>query len=107
MGILKEDNKLPHVVGRSEKIRQSLAVSGNQHLKILPIIVTTKIREEVKADLEQAYKLGVFVVTREVLLELMNQTVFFPDPNKLYLQAEEALQRLQNPPQLPHLFDNK
>jgi Holliday junction resolvase len=107
MGILKEDNKLPHLVGRAEKVRQNLSVSGNQHLRVLPVIVTTKTREEVKADLEQAYKLGVYVVTREVLTELTNRTKFFPDSNQLYLQAEEALRRLQNPPQFPNLFGEK
>ena len=107
MGILKEDNKLPHLVGRAEKVRQNLSVSGNQHLRVLPVIVTTKTREEVKADLEQAYKLGVYVVTREVLTELTNRTKFFPDSNQLYLQAEEALRRLQNPLQFPNLFPEK
>ena len=96
-GILKEDNKLPHLVSRAEKVRQSLAASGNKHLKVLPIIVTTKTREEVKAESDQAHKLGVLVATREVFGELINRSLLFPDANRLYAEAEEALHRLQSP----------
>ena len=68
-GILKEDSKLPHLVQRTEKVRQSLAASGNQHVRVLPVLVTTKTRDEVKAELEQAYKLGVLVATKEILIK--------------------------------------
>jgi Holliday junction resolvase len=104
MGILKEDNKLPHLVSRAEKIRNSLEISGYQSLRVLPIIVTTKPREEIKADLEQAYKLGVFVVTRETLAELLEQTKLIPDASRLYAQAEEKLKSFQNPAQFQSIF---
>lgn len=97
-GLLKEDHKLPHLVGRTERIRQSLAASGNQHLKVLPIMVTTKTRDEIKAELESAYKLGILVATREDFPQLINRTILFPDANRLYAEAEEALRRFQNPP---------
>ena len=95
-GILKEDSKLSHLYQRAEKVRQSLAASGNQHLKVLPIIVTTKTRDEVKAELDQAYKLGVLVATREDFGQLIDRTIFFPDPNRLYAEGEDALRRFQN-----------
>ena len=82
---------------RAEKVRQSLAASGNQHFKVLPVIVTTKTREEVRAESEQAYKLGVLVVTREVFGELITRSLLFPDANRLYAQAKETLRRLQDP----------
>ncbi len=100
-GLLKEDHKLPHLVGRTERIRQSLAASGNQHLKVLPIIVTTKTRDEIKAELEPAYKMGILVATREDFPQLINRTILFPDPSRLYADAEEALRRFQNPPTFP------
>jgi Holliday junction resolvase len=98
-GILREDSKLPHLVQRAEKVRQCLTASGNQHVKVLPIIVTTKTHDEVKAELEQAYKLGVLVATREDFERIIGRTVFLPDPNHLFAEGEAALQRLQNPPQ--------
>lgn len=95
-GILREDSKLSHLVQRAEKIRQSLAASGNQHVKVLPIIVTTKTRDEIKAELEPARKLGVLVATREDFDQIISRTIFLPDSNRLFAEGEEALQRLQN-----------
>ena len=102
-GILKEDSKLSHLFQRTEKVRQSLVACGNQHLKVLPVIVTTKTRDEVKPELDQAHKLRVLVVTSEDFPQMINRTLLLPDPNRLYAEAEEALRRLQNPPILPGL----
>ncbi|MBI1177464.1 hypothetical protein GC207_08500 [bacterium] len=102
-GILKEDSKLAHLFERSEKIRQSLAACGNQHLKILPVIVTTKTRDEVKSELDQAYKNGALVATIEDFPQLINRTLLYPNAEQLFAEAEETLQRLQNPPFLPGL----
>jgi hypothetical protein len=93
-GILKEDNKLAHVVERTEIVRKSLAMSGNQHLKVLPVIATTKTREEVRADLAQAQNLGVLVLTKEDLVNLTERTITFPDANNSFVEAEESLRRL-------------
>ena len=59
VGLLKAENKLAILVERTEVIKKRLSASGNGHLKILPIIVTAKTKEEVKADVEQAQKLGI------------------------------------------------
>jgi hypothetical protein len=101
-GILKEDHKLAHLVQRAEKIRQCLAATNNQHLKVLPIIVTTKTRDEVKAELEQAHKLGVIVATREDFGRLIERTLVFPDAVRLYAEAEETLRRHQSQLPLPN-----
>jgi hypothetical protein len=74
-----------------------LAASGNQHVRVLPVIVTTKTRDEVKAELEQAHKLGVLVITREDFDRAIERTIFLPNPNRLYAEGEETLRRLQNP----------
>jgi Holliday junction resolvase len=102
-GILREDSKLAHLVQRAERVRQSLASCGHQHLRVLPLIVTTKTRDEVKAELDQAYKLGVLVATSEDFPQMINRTLLLPDPSRLYAEAEETLHRLQNPPILPGL----
>ena len=95
-GILKEDSKLPHLCQRTEKIRQSLTNSGNQHVRVLPMLVTTKSRDEVKSELEQANKLGVLVATKEDFNEIISRTAFLPNPDRLYLEGEESLRHLQN-----------
>lgn len=95
-GLLKAENKLPTLVERTEIVRRSLANSSNGHLKVLPVIVTNKSREEVKADLEQAQKLGILVVMRESFPTLIARTYLVQDPNQLYKLAEDAIRRGQN-----------
>lgn len=89
-GLLKADNKLPRVIERAETVRRKLDASGNRHLRVLPIMVTSKDREEVKADLEQAEKLGVVVVTKESLLQALNRTLVLPDAEGIYAEGERT-----------------
>jgi len=102
-GLLKGDNKLPKLVERAQRIRQSLTASGNSHVRVLPVIITTRTREEVKPDIEQATKSGVLVATREGFAELINRTNLLPNSDWLYVQAENELKKLQTPsPFAPH-----
>src|SRR5262249_16357023 len=64
-GLLKADNKLSLLVERAERVRQGVAASNNRHLRVLPVIVSSKTRDEIRADIEQAEKLGVLVMSRE------------------------------------------
>ncbi len=94
-GLLKAENKLANLVERSEKVRKRLASSGNSHLRILPVIVTAKDREEVKADLEQAQRLNILVVTRETLFDWFSQTIVATDADAVFKQAMQSLQSKQ------------
>lgn len=100
-GILKEESKLPHVIERAATVRQSLTSCGQQQPRVLPVIITTKTREEIAAELDQAHKHGVLVLTREDFSKLIKKTMHFPDPNQLYAEAEQKMQRLKNPPPFP------
>jgi hypothetical protein len=91
-GLLKAENKLANLIDRTEAVRKRLVSSGNGHLKLLPVIVSSKTKEEIKADLEQAQKLGVVVLTRETLLELLQQTIAAPDPEAIYTLAWAGVQ---------------
>lgn len=86
-GLLKAENKLAILVDRTEAVRKRLFQSGNSHLKLLPVIVTSKTKEEIKADLEQAHKLGVHVITQEILQELLPQTIASPDAEAIFTRA--------------------
>jgi len=90
-GLLKEDRKLPHLCERRAKVKQSLAASGHAHLRVLAIIVTSKTREEVKAELEEAQKQNVFVVTRETIDGMLKRSLILPDADQLFMEAEESL----------------
>lgn len=91
-GLLKAENKLANLIDRTEAVKKRLASSGNGHLKLLPVIVTAKTKDEVKADLEQAQKLGILVVTQESLNELMQQTISAPDSEAIFARAWDSVQ---------------
>jgi hypothetical protein len=97
-GLLKAENKLPLLVERTEKVRQSLAASGHANLSVLPIIVTTKTRGEVMAELDQARNAGVYVIAREELNDLIERSSVIPDADGFYERAESTFERVQIPP---------
>jgi len=95
-GLLKADNKMPRLIERAEALRRSLDASGNRHLRVLRVMVTSKEREEVKADLEQAEKLGVVVITKETLREALNRTLVVPNAENIYVDGERAAREGQD-----------
>jgi hypothetical protein len=95
-GHLKADSKLARLVERSQTIRKRLDESGNRHLKLLPVIVTSLGKEEVKADLDQARSLGVAVATREDLVSALNQTIATSNAESIFTRALESLSSQQS-----------
>jgi len=92
-GILKEGHKLSLLNERTERVRTGLRASGNEYLRVLPVIVTTKSREEVKADLESAYKLGIHVICGEDIDTAIKNTLVPQNAEQLYSTAEESVLR--------------
>lgn len=90
-GPLKTDNKLPRLIERSEIVRGRLAASNNQHLKVLPVIVTSKRRVEVRADIEQAERLGVLVITAELLEATLSRTLVRGDADEIFVEGERTV----------------
>lgn len=90
-GLLRTENKLPLLIDRTEALREKLKRSGTPQLKVLPLIVSTKTRLELSADLEHAQKLGVLVVSQEDLQEMLGRTYLVQDANRLYQEAEERV----------------
>lgn len=107
-GILKADHKLSLLIERTETLREGLASSGSHHLRALPVIVTTKPRKDVQADIEQAEKLGVLVITRDEISNLLNQSLVLPNAEKMYLDAEQTVKEAKEKhapnhvPNMPH-----
>lgn len=94
-GLLKADNKLPRLIERAEALRGKLELSGNRHLRVLPVIVSSKSREEVRADLEQAEKLGVLVLTKESLHQAIDRTLVRQDADQIYAEGERVVREQQ------------
>lgn len=95
-GILKAQNKLANLVERTEVIRKRMMASGNGHLKLLPVIVTSKTKEEVRGELQQAEQSGVIVVTRETLEELLRETIALPNTEEIYMRGWQSIQPKQD-----------
>jgi hypothetical protein len=90
-GLLKAENKLALLYDRAEAVRRKLAVSNNAHLRVLPVIVTSKTLGEITPDIEAAEKLGAAVLTREGLDQMLDRTLLQPDADQVYSQAEQAV----------------
>jgi hypothetical protein len=95
IGHLKADTKLAKLLQRTETIRQRLDTTGNRHLRVLPVLVTSLTVDELKAELEQARKLGVFVVTREDLIKMLDRSIFVQNADRIYDEAENSLHDTQ------------
>jgi len=83
-------------------VRSGIVASNNQHLRVLPIIVSSKSRSEVAADIEQAVKLVILVLTSENLARAIDNTLVLPNAEKMYddawakLEMERATQDAQS-----------
>jgi len=92
-GLLKADNKLPLLIERAERVRAGVVASNNKHLRVLAAIVTSRTRAEISADIEQAEKLGVLVMSRENLRQAVSRTLVFSNAEQFY---EEAIQTVES-----------
>jgi hypothetical protein len=90
-GLLKSENKLPLLHDRAQAARRALEKSENRNLALLPVLVTSKTKDEVRPDLEQAEKLGILVMTREDLEEGITRTMVIPNADQLIEQAQETV----------------
>jgi len=89
-GLLKADDKLSLLIDRAERVRQGVVASNNQHLRVLPVIISSRTQAEISADIEQAEKLGVLVITRENLEQAITRTLVLPNAEQLYEEAITA-----------------
>lgn len=96
-GHIKADTKLAKLVERAQTVRRRLDASGNRHIRLLPVIVTTLSREEAKADLDKAEQLGVVVVTSEDVSAALGRSVLRQNADLIFSDAEKSLLSRQNP----------
>lgn len=96
IGLLKAGDKLAKLVARYVMLRDRLDKSNNRHLKLLPIMVSPLPRAELQADLEQAERLGVLVLAREQLDQIVPRTVIGNNPDELFQEAEKRIQSAQD-----------
>jgi hypothetical protein len=93
---LGSDKKLPDLVANAEKLRRKLDGADQSHRKLLKVLVTTLRADDTAAEREQAARLGVLVVTREDIDDVINRSIAFPNAEKIYAEAFEAARAAQS-----------
>lgn len=88
VGLLKEDHKLPILHDRVQAMRRNLRASNMGHIRVLPVIVTAKTTEEIRAELPSARSIAAYVVTRETIDNLLERTLSPSSADQLYRDAE-------------------
>jgi hypothetical protein len=95
VGLLKDDSKLQRLHDRAEAVRRNLDTSSTRHVRVLPVIITAKSAEAIKADMEQAEKLGIFVIAREGIEQLIPATLFPQNADQFFERAEQSVREAQ------------
>ena len=90
-GILKAESKLSLLHSRAQTVRTALKTDDINGPRVLPVIVTTKTRYEIEAELEDASDLGILVLCREELDAIIEGAMPLPGPDELF---EKALQHV-------------
>lgn len=89
-GLLKTD-KVGLLNERTIKARNALVASGNSHLRVLSVFVTSRSRDEIAADLPHAERNSILVLTRENLLDAIERAFLQGDAEQFYQQAEQTV----------------
>lgn len=92
-GLFSTD-KLSKLAERSLVLKKKLESSGHAHIKVLPIMVTSKPQDEIAALIDHAERNGVDVICKENLLSLLNNDSFFDyQANKIFDEAFANMER--------------
>jgi hypothetical protein len=93
-GAINNNGKLSKLLARAAALLEKLKQTGNPHLKVLPVVITTMKREAL-TDEEIASSKGIYVATYEDLERLANESIIPKNAD----QAFESLWSLAHPPQ--------
>ncbi|HDR8937560.1 hypothetical protein LGM38_02285 [Burkholderia vietnamiensis] len=94
-GAMQNDGKLSKLLSRLGMVRDRLGSTGNSHIRLVAVMVTTLDFENV-TDLKQATDNGVIVLTSENIASLMGRTKSVPDANLLFEEWWQQAQPLES-----------
>lgn len=101
-GVISTDKKVANLLSRKAVVLERLARASHNQVRVLPVIVTSKGRDEVVQEIQPAQERGVLVLTRDDLVDLLNRTDMLPDADQLYSEAEKRLAgSVETEPTLP------
>ena len=90
-GVISTDKKVANLLSRKAVVLERLARASHNQVRVLPVLVTSKGRDEVAQEIGPAQQRGVLVLTREDLVEMLNRADVLPDADDLYNNAEAHL----------------
>jgi hypothetical protein len=96
-GLLGADKKMATLVERAAMLRRQLDAVGQQNRQVLKVMVTSKPSDEIAAERPDAERLGVLVLTREDLDELVLHSIGIPDAERLFTEALEGVKAKLEP----------
>jgi len=88
---LKTDSKMARLLQRTAAVRDQLAKSSHQHLRILPVMVTALPPAEIEAEASEAKSSGVYVLSADGLDEAIQRTLIPPRADALFVEVEQTL----------------
>jgi len=90
-GMLRSDSKIPKLIERTDGIRRRLELAGNRHLRVIPVIVTTKSRKEIISEVDQVERQNVCIICLENLEKAVLDTVVSQDADRIFENAEHSI----------------
>lgn len=91
VGLLDNKDKLAKLIYRATKIKSRLAETGLADISVLPVIVTSLSREDVRGDIDKAAKHQIAVICKEELDGLFNKLSLPPHPDSLFRAARRYI----------------
>jgi hypothetical protein len=86
-----KENKPQKLLDRTTDVEAALARAGIQGRLCLPVMVTSKRRDEIIHDVEDCERKGIFVFTRDDLEELRAATIVLPNPDLRVKQIKDRI----------------
>ncbi len=82
---LNDKDKMSKLVSRTNQLKERLKLSGHPHLLIQPVIVTALSRSDVSADLPEAGRNGIVVISRDDIKLLLERVALsLSDPEDIF-----------------------
>lgn len=83
-GNLKAGHKIAYLVERTEKVRQTLTSSGQPHIRVLPLMITSLPPDQIRIDLPGANNAGIVVIHSDEIEKLLHDIGFPVDPESKF-----------------------
>jgi hypothetical protein len=86
-----KSDKLTKLIQRTIRIKEYLSTTLHSYSEVIPVLVSTLPTAEVHAQRDSAAKMGVALICKENIEELIKRLEFPPNPDVLYEEAKQLI----------------